>query len=294
MPATTRWCVAFQGERGAFSEEAVTRLWPEAEPVPMRENLDVARAVEGGVVDAGVLPVENTLAGSVAATYDAIAACPGLVATGEVVLGIHHCVLGIRGATLAGVRRVESHPVALAQCGEFLRRHPEIEARAAYDTAGAARAVAAAGDATRAAIAGRAAAAHYGLAILAADVEDRPDNQTRFVALARAAASPPPGVPARTILLLETANSPGSLHRALGPIAERGLNLSKIESRPTGEPWRYRFTLEVEHAAGDPALAAAVESIRAVARACRVVGTYALDAARLMAESREPRAEPRV
>lgn len=268
--------VAFQGAHGAYSEEAVRRLWPDAVTVPLRENIDVARAVERGEVDVGVLPVENTLAGSVVATYDAIAACEPLHAVAEVVVAIHHCVLGVPGATLDEVRVVESHPVALAQARGFFGAHPHLEPRASYDTAGAAQEVARAGDPRRAALASRAAAEAYGLQLLAPDVEDRPDNQTRFVALALAPVPPGAGEPARTMLLVDTANVPGALYRALGELAERGLNLSKIESRPTGDPWRYRFILEVAHRGGDPALPGAVEGIRGVAEGCRVVGSYAL------------------
>lgn len=270
--------VAFQGTHGAYSEEAIRRLWPDAVTVPQRENLDVARAVARAEVDAGVLPVENTLAGSVVASYDAIAACAEVVAVAEVVVGIHHCVLGVPGSALGDVRVVESHPVALAQCGGFFREHAHIEARASYDTAGAAEDVVRAGDPRRAALASRAAALHYGLDVLAPDVEDRPDNQTRFVALGRAPVDPAPGSPARTMLLVETANVPGALHRVLGEIAGRGLNLSKIESRPTGDPWRYRFTLEVAHVGGDPALPLALEGIRRASQGCRVVGTYGVGA----------------
>ncbi|GJG89282.1 prephenate dehydratase [Gemmatimonadetes bacterium T265] len=273
--------VAFQGEHGAYSEEAVVAWWDgAATPVPARECADVAAAVAGGAVDYGLLPVENTLAGSVVATYDALAAADGVAVVGEVVLPIHHCVLAPAGATLASVTTVESHPVALAQCRRFLADHPWIEARAAYDTAGAARAVAERGDARVAAIAGRAAARRFGLAVLAADVEDRPDNQTRFLVLARAgdplAGRPlPAGAPARTALLAVTENAPGALLRLLAPLAAAGLNLSKLESRPTGTPWTYRFFLEVEHAAGDARLPGALGAVTAAARALRVLGTFA-------------------
>jgi hypothetical protein len=145
MPSLPR--VAFQGELGAFSEEAIGQLWPEsATPVPMREFLDVARAVERGEVEFGLLPIENTLAGSVVGSYDALTACESLHVVAETVVAIHHCVLGVRGARLDTLRSVESHPVALAQCAAFFARHPGIEARAAYDTAGAAGDVARTGD----------------------------------------------------------------------------------------------------------------------------------------------------
>jgi prephenate dehydratase len=268
--------VAYQGAPGAYSEEAVVRLWPYAAPVPMRECLDVARAVESGDVDAGLLAVENTLAGSVVTSYDAIAACEGVVAVGETIIGIHHCVLAAPGTSLEAIRWVESHPVALAQCRGFFERRAHLEPRATYDTAGSAMDVARAGDPRRAALASRIAAAHYGLEILEADVEDRPDNQTRFVAIGRTAVELADGTSARTILLVTVANTPGSLHRLLGPFAEHALNLSKLESRPTGEPWSYRFIVEVEHLAGEPAMAQALHAVRRVVQSCRVAGTYAI------------------
>ena len=268
--------VAYQGAPGAYSEEAVVRLWPGASPVPMRECIDVARGVERGKVDAGVLAVENTLAGSVVASYDALAACEHVVAVGETIIGIHHCVLAAPGTSLARLRWVESHPVALAQCRGFFERHPHLEPRATYDTAGSAMDVAGARDPQRAALASRIAAAHYGLEILAADVEDRPDNQTRFVAIARPPVQLPERTGARTILLAAVGNTPGALHRLLGPFAEHQLNLSKLESRPTGEPWSYRFIIEVEHPAGDPAMKHALDAVREMAHSCRIVGTYPL------------------
>lgn len=266
--------VAYQGAPGAYSEEAVVRLWPAASAVPLRECMDVARAVDRGEVDAGLLAVENTLAGSVVASYDALATCDEVVAIGETIIGIHHCVVGVPGASLAGVRWVESHPVALAQCSGFFERNPHLRPRATYDTAGSAMEVAQACDPHRAALASRIAAAHYGLDILAADVEDRPDNQTRFVAIGRSPIELADGTPARSILLVTVANTPGSLHRLLGPFAEYGLNLSKLESRPTGEPWSYRFIVEIEHRAGEPEMADALKGIRGMVESFRIVGTY--------------------
>src|SRR5687767_8696656 len=135
--------VAFQGELGAFSEQGVAQLWPDAEPVPMRDFIDVARAVENGEVELGLLPIENTLAGSVIGSYDALFTCGALHVVGETVVAIHHCVLALPGATLESLRTVASHPVALAQCARFFRSHPHLAAHATYDTAGAAREVAA-------------------------------------------------------------------------------------------------------------------------------------------------------
>jgi prephenate dehydratase len=286
--------VAFQGELGAYSEEAVRARWgAAARPLPARTCDAVAAAVAAGDAAYGVLPVENTIAGSVTASADALAAAPGLAVVGEVVLAIHHCLVAPPGATLASVASAESHPVALAQCGRFLARHPHVEPRPAYDTAGAAAAVAAAGDVRRAAIAGRAAAGRFGLVVLAADVEDRPDNQTRFLVVApaaRAAADAPrAGVPARTALLAAPPNVPGALVGLLAPFAAAGLNVGTVESRPAGAPWAYRFFVEVEHAAGDPRLAAALAAARSAAGGeLRVLGTFA----RAGAEAGPPAAPP--
>jgi prephenate dehydratase len=179
------------------------------------------------------------------------------------------------GASLDALRTVESHPIALAQCAAWFARYPSIEARAAYDTAGSAREVARACDPSRGALASRVAAMRYGLAILAANVEDRGDNQTRFVVLERAPATIVAGTPAKTILMLQVDNLPGALVRVLTPLSTRGLNLTKLESRPTGEPWTYHFVLEFEHVAQDPDVDAALLALEREAVTSRVVGTYA-------------------
>lgn len=268
--------VAFQGEHGAYSDEAIALHWRgAASAVPARECGDVAAAVEEGSVEYGLLPIENTLAGSVVATYDALAGAPRVTVVAEVVLPIHHCVLALPGASLDSLATVESHPIALAQCRRFLARHGHVAARPAYDTAGAARAVAERGDPRFAAIAGRAAARRFGLRVLAADVEDRPDNQTRFLVIARRPAELAARTPARTALLADIDNLPGALSRLLAPIADAGLNMSKLESRPAGTPWSYRFFLEVEHEAADRRLDRVVAALRGVAQRVRVLGTYA-------------------
>ena len=266
--------IAFQGELGAYSEEAVRQLDRLAIPVPCREFADVALAVEGGAADAGVLPIENTLAGSVVGSYDALGVCEQLHVVAETVVEIHHCVLAPHGATLAGLASIESHPVALAQCTRFLRGRPALAVRAAYDTAGAARDIAARADPRAAAIAGRAAAERYALEILAANVEDRSDNQTRFLMVARAPREIALGAPARTALLLTTANVPGALLRVLEPLAAHGINMSKLESRPADEPWHYRFFLELDHDARDPSLDAALARLERATESLRVLGTY--------------------
>jgi prephenate dehydratase len=272
--------VAFQGELGAYSEEAVrVRFGGEARPVACREFADVAAAVLGDGAEFGLLPVENTLAGSVVASYDVLATLP-LEIVGEVVIPIHHCVVALPGATVDGLTEVRSHPVALAQCRRWLAAHPAARAVAAYDTAGAAREVAEAGNPRVAAIAGRAAAERYGLRILAAEVEDRADNQTRFLAVvprgrtAQAAVESRPGAPMKAALLAETENAPGALVGILAPFAARGINLSRLESRPTGEPWRYRFLIEIDADARSHEAAAAISQARSHASRLDVLGTF--------------------
>lgn len=177
--------VAFQGERGAFSEDAVAMLWPHAIPLPLRTMSDVTAAVSAGEADAGVLPVENTIFGRVEGALSAIANATDLHVVGETTLDIRQCLLGSEAATLEGIEVIESHPVALAQCGLFLARLPNARLQAADDTAGAARAVAESRDPRRAAVASARAASIYHLVILADHIEDRSDNQTRFLALER-------------------------------------------------------------------------------------------------------------
>jgi prephenate dehydratase len=273
---------AFQGELGAYSEAAVHLFFDGAvEPVPRREFAEVGQAVADGAAEYGVLPIENTLAGSVVGSYDVLATHE-LTVVGEVITPIHHCVLGTPGATLDGLTRVLSHPVALAQCTRFLQARRGLEAVAVYDTAGAAREVADRADAALGAIAGRHAAARYGLKILATDVEDRHDNQTRFLVVSRAGAPLPPPATARrdrspamrTSLILETKNTPGALVRVLLPFSARSINLSKLESRPAGEPWTYRFFVELEVDAASRVAREALEEVQQHAATLRVLGSY--------------------
>jgi prephenate dehydratase len=276
----TPFPVAFQGELGAFSEEAV-RTWfgPSVEPVPCREFREVGDAVRDRKAAAGLLPVENTLAGTVQPSYDVLAE-PDFSVVGEVILPIRHFLLGLPGSSLTGVRKVISHPVALAQCGRFLSKHRDIEAVAVYDTAGAAREVAQRNDATLAAIASYRAAERYGLAVLEGDLQDRSDNQTRFLVIRRTDTDPLPEEATRpdagwkTAVLVETENRPGALVAVLLPLAREGVNLSKLESRPGLTPWSYRFFLELE---GDPrgeAVGRAMAEVAKVARTVRVLGSF--------------------
>src|SRR5213592_2304266 len=167
--------IAFQGELGAYSEEALLLLHPGAVSQPHREFRDVARAVRKGRADLGILPIENSLVGSIATNFDLIAES-GLAIVGEVVSAVHHCLLGIPGVERAALRRVLSHPVALAQCERFLRELSGVEIVAFYDTAGAAAEVARRRDASLGAVAGALAGRRYGLTIMEERIEDEPHN----------------------------------------------------------------------------------------------------------------------
>jgi prephenate dehydratase len=271
--------VGFQGELGAYSDEALRLFFgAAARPVPCRDFVLVGERVSAGEVDYGMLPIENSVAGGVVPSYDVLAST-GLVILGEIVCPIHHCVLALPGAETGRLTRILSHPVALAQCRRWLSAHPEVEAVTWYDTAGAARTIAAEGDPAAGAIASGLAAERYGLVVLDRNVEDRPDNQTRFVAVARPGAplparptAPPAGM--RTSLLAETGNVPGALLALLRPFAERGVNLCKLESRPADEPWSYRFFVELEGADDDPPVRDALAEARESAAMVRVLGSY--------------------
>jgi prephenate dehydratase len=267
--------VAFQGELGAFSEEAIQQLWGgDVEAVPCREFRDVADALARGDVDRGVLPIENTIVGSVQTAHDVIDATHGIHAIAETVVAVHHCLLGAPGARFDQIRDVFSHSVALAQCGSFFRANPRLTVHAVYDTAGAAVDVSNLADPQFGAVASRASAKRYSLDVVVPDIEDRPDNQTRFLAFARAPQPLPGGTPARTMLLLTTRDVPGALLDALAPLARHGINVRRIETRPTGEPWSYRFFVEFDHQVGDEAADALVREIAALAHEARLVGTY--------------------
>jgi prephenate dehydratase len=268
--------VGFQGEPGAFSEEALLTLFPNAVPVPHRTFRDVTDAVERGEDDAGLLPVENTLAGGVAAAFDALYGAE-LHAVREVVIPIRLCLLAPPGAHLDQIREVRSHPVALAQCERFFAAHRDLVPVSVHDTAGAARQVREAGVPSLGAIAPRHAADRYGLAVLAENLQDRDDNQTRFLLVVPGRAPDHPttstGVRLKTALIVEAENRPGALHALLGIIAARSLDLTFIESRPAGTPWTYRFILEFRHETYEEARAC-LEEVARVSRAVRNVGTY--------------------
>ena len=269
MSAATR--VGYQGEPGAFSETAVLALFPSATPVPHHAFRDVFHAVERGAVDFGMMPIENSQAGSINDTYDLLAGGSASI-VGEVIVPVHHALLALPGTSVEDVHRVISHPQALAQCQDYLERL-DAEVLAVHDTAGAARLIAEEHRVGEAAVAAEHAATVYGLEVLAAGIEDDPNNQTRFVAVS--ASGEPLGEPNKTSLVFEVRSVPGALYRCLGPFAERNLNLSKLESRPLGgRPWEYRFYLDVEVGESDDAFRDALEGFKEYTASVKVLGSY--------------------
>ncbi len=278
--------VAFQGERGAFSEEAARALLGEAiELVPRASFESLFCAIDEGVADVALAPLENSLAGSVHKSYDLLLTS-NLIIASEIVIRIEHYLIGCPGADLASIRVVESHPVALAQCERFFTAHPEIKREASDDTAASVRRIVERGDPTRAAIAGKNAALLYGGSILREHIEDHHENYTRFGLLAPAspkarqaielAAHLPPRAADKLSLAFRLASCPGALHSALEPFARRGLDLLKIESRPIiGQPWQYRFYLDLRASNGEEEVACALSELRARAEEVRVLGCYA-------------------
>jgi prephenate dehydratase len=266
---------AFQGERGAFSEEATRQLLgDDVDVLPCETFDDVFEAVKDGRTTCAVVPIENSLAGSVLRNYELLAATD-LTITGEAYVRIALNLIGHRGAKLAEIRRVSSHPVALAQCHRFLASH-RFEVTPSYDTAGSVKNVIERGSRDEAAIAGAAAAEIYGGEILAHGIEDHHQNYTRFLLLE------PPGQtmiqsdrPFKTTLLFRTSNRPGSLFRALAAFALRDISLSKIESRPIeGRPWEYSFYVDLVGAAEDANVLRGIEHLREMCESVRVLGSY--------------------
>lgn len=238
--------IAIQGEPGSFSHEAAVRLDPSAAIVPYPLSTDVFRALAGGEVGAAAIPIENSLAGSVSEHFDLLLTHEVRVVR-EILLRIRHNLIAVPGASLERVERAFSHPVALAQCRRFLEAHPRIQATAFYDTAGSVKHLMELGDRRGGAIASEAAARCYGASILAAGIEDNPENYTRFFLVRRAADAVPDPASNKISIAFSVENRPGSLVGALAELSRMGINLTKIESRPVeGRPWEYIFYVDCQ------------------------------------------------
>lgn len=270
--------VAYQGERGAFSESAAMRLLGrDIQPVPCHSFDDMFAAVDGNDADCCVAPIENSLAGSIHRNYDLLLSSR-LTIGGETHLRIVHNLIARRDVPIDAIRRVYSHPVALAQCTRFLNAHPWVEAVPVHDTAGAVREVMERGRDDEAGIASAEAAGIYGGHIVSPGVEDHAQNFTRFLLLTpqdRRVETQEPARRWKTSLVFRVANKPGSLYRALGAFAMFDLDLAKVESRPIeGRPWEYAFYVDVIGRESDASLSHALANLQHMAEMVRVLGSY--------------------
>jgi len=264
--------VAFQGERGAFSEDAVARCFGDVETVPCPDFDSVFRAVIDGRADRAVVPVENSLEGSVTAVNDLLLE-HDLIVVGETMVKVVHCLIGHPGATVQDIRRVYSHPQALGQCRAFLAKHPQWERVPSFDTAGSVRMVRDNGRREEAAIASRRAAQVYGMEVLLEGIQDSDDNRTRFFVLQKAPCMLEHGD--KTSLVFATRSGPGALHEALGAFAARGINMTKVESRPRrGRAWEYVFFVDIDGHIDEPQVSAALAELVRKAAFVKVLGSY--------------------
>lgn len=270
--------VGFQGTEGAYGHQATCQHFAVSlRPMTLkayRSFRETAEAVQEGHVERAVLPIENSTAGSVFEVYDLLFRL-NLSIVGEEVLEIRHCLLGVPGATAEGLRRVHSHPQALAQCSEFLAELRQVDTDVALNTALAAERVAELGDVTQGAIASEEAAARFGLEVLRRDIANQPVNLTRFVVVAAAPVTCDPLVTAKVSLLFGTRHERGALVRCLNLLAGEGINLSKLESRPRpGAAWEYVFYVDLDGHAAEPRLQSALAGLAGLTQFVRVLGCY--------------------
>jgi len=265
--------VGFQGEPGAYSESAVRQLFGEGVSIPLHSFHRVFEAVEIGTVDHGVVPIENSHAGSINDTYDLLVK-HGVRIVAETIVRISHCLVAPIGTSVNDVRVVFSHVQALDQCEEFLSSLG-VENVAVHDTAGAARMISQEVRPGAAAIASREAAEIYGLEVIATGIEDRADNSTKFVAIG----TNDPGIfgpPDKTSIVFSTADIPGALFKCLKEFSDQGINLSKIESRPSqARAWQYHFYLDFDAPSHDQRAKGALEALGEHTTFLRVLGSYA-------------------
>lgn len=265
--------VAFQGMRGAYSEQACRERVPDYQVVPHRSFEEVFLAVAEGSCRLGMVPVENSMAGAVGDSNDLLAV-HDLHIIGEFFLRVRHCLLGVAQGGVSQVERVISHPQALAQCASYVRRHG-WERDGYYDTAGAAEEVFRRGDPTVAAIASELCAELYGLQILERDIQDSRQNTTRFLLISREPL-PHQGIAGcKTSLLFEVRDIPAALYKCLGGFATNGINLTRLESRPApGKPWAYQFFLDFQGHPDDLRGKLAMEELAFFTSSIKVLGCY--------------------
>mgnify|MGYP001567091074 CR=1 FL=1 len=267
--------IAYQQELSAFGEEAANQLWGgDVDLIPFKDFADIASAVGTGVADRGVLPIEHTILGSVQASQDAIDAVPEIFAVAEAVVPSQLCLLGPKGAVLSSVGDVFCQPLALGQFMKCFREHSAITVHSVLDTGASVLDVENLADPQFAVVASRVALLTHSLAVVAPDIQDRPDAQTRFLGISAARQALPDGTPVRTTLLITVGDIPGALLHALNPLARHGVNMRRLEGRPTGEPWSYRFFVEFDHESGDSEVEVVLAEVQSAARNMRWLGTY--------------------
>ena len=272
--------IAFAGEPGAFAEDAVLAAFGDGTRIARPGFREVFEAVQGGTAEAGVLPIENSVNGTVREVYDLFLDFE-LSIVGEVVVPVQLCLAALPGQSIGGIERVYSHIQALGQAERFLRSQPWT-LLTTYNTAGAGRLIAERAETGAAAVLSRRAAAVFGLEILAEGIQDIADNRTRFVVVAPAQSDGTvprlrvaPDSPRRTTLAFAVRNEPGTLLRALRVFADRGVNLSSLESRPSRSvAWEYVFWVDLDAGADEPAPASAIADLREVTTMVRVLGSY--------------------
>jgi prephenate dehydratase len=271
--------VAYQGEPGAFSEEAVLAYFASPAAVPVPSWRAVFESISDGSLDSGVVAIENSLGGSIRETYDLLYEFE-LCIVGEVTVPVRLALMALPGQTLDDIERVYSHPQGIAQADEFLRTRP-WQVMTAYNTAGSAKMIRDRGEQGAAAVASARVAGIYGLEILARDVQSGDENHTRFAVLSRTPdmpagwVRPRPATAPKTTFVFATRNVPGSLWRCLGCFAERDINMSRLESRPSrAARWEYVFWADLDAAVDEPRTAAALDALREHAAMVRVLGSY--------------------
>jgi prephenate dehydratase len=263
--------VAFQGEAGAYSEQALIGHFGSVETLPCESFEAVFDAVNAGQCQAAMIPIENTLAGSIHQNYDLLLR-NDLQIVGEFSLRVRHCLIALPGVGRQDLRKAISHPQALGQCAGYLRRHG-IQAEQAYDTAGSVKLLKETGATDTAAIASRRAAELYGMQILEEGIEDNPENYTRFLAIQRTPETFQGE--AKTTIVFTLKNAPGALFKAMSVFALRDIDLTKIESRPLqGSPWEYLFYIDFMGAAQEETARRALGHLGEYAVMLRVLGSY--------------------
>ncbi len=265
--------IAFQGEKGAYSELAAKRYFKsnKLDLIPQKTFADVFHAIAKRKVDCGIVPVENTLNGGIREVFNLLDE-QSVYVTGEIKLRISHMLLGVGGAKLSGIKKVYSHPQALLQCRKFIHGAGLSQAEY-YDTAGAAKFVSELGDPSVAAIAGLSAAEDYGLKILKKHIESDGKNFTRFLVVTRE--SYVPGDADKTTIIFSVKSQPGALHKSLSVFAIRDIDLLSIDSIPNvGRPWEYKFFVDFRGGVFGEAQSKAIEHLREICPHVKLIGSY--------------------